>query len=237
MQRRSFMALAGSGLVCGCGAVHQLPAVSDGNIATAQAEVRMAPPPLRRWVSEDEVARTLRAAIQSVRAPAANLCHEMAVGVCDWSFQYVTRPRAERRRHGIRPDRAQSRHRRVCRQRRGSLPGGGPRDRPPRREPHRQGHGQPDDRRPDRRRGGEPRRRRRREQSRLRRNAVGSPARRHGRPSFLFQGAGARGRLHGRADPVSGRHRPRQGARPAGDHGGRLAPQGDHLPGQPSRGT
>ena len=45
MQRRSFMALAGSGLVCGMsGAVHQLPAVSDGNIAMAQAEVRMALP-------------------------------------------------------------------------------------------------------------------------------------------------------------------------------------------------
>ena len=57
MQRRSFMALAGSGLVCGCGAVHQLPAVSDGNIAMAQAEVRMAPPPQRRWVSDDEVVR------------------------------------------------------------------------------------------------------------------------------------------------------------------------------------
>jgi predicted Zn-dependent protease len=81
------MALAGSGLVCGCGAVHQLPAVSDGNIAMAQAEVRMAPPPQRRWVSDDEVVRTLRTSIQMVRGPAANLCHEMNVGVCDWRFQ------------------------------------------------------------------------------------------------------------------------------------------------------
>jgi predicted Zn-dependent protease len=87
MQRRSFMALAGSGLVCGCGAVHRLPAVSGGNIAMAQAEVRMAPPPQRRWVSDDEVVRTLRTSIQLVRGPAENLCHEMNVGVCDWRFQ------------------------------------------------------------------------------------------------------------------------------------------------------
>src|SRR5215216_2539943 len=87
MQRRSFMALAGSGLVCGCGAVHQLPEVSNGNIAMAQAEVRMASPPQRRWVSDDEVVRTLRTSIQMVRGPAAILCQEMNVGVCDWRFQ------------------------------------------------------------------------------------------------------------------------------------------------------
>jgi predicted Zn-dependent protease len=87
MQRRSFMVLAGSGLVCGCGAVHQLPAVSNGNIAMAQAEVRTAPPPQRRWVSDEEAATTLRTAIQLVRAPATNLCHEMNVGVCDWRFR------------------------------------------------------------------------------------------------------------------------------------------------------
>lgn len=87
MQRRSFMALAGSGLVCGCGAVHQLPEVSNGNIAMAQAEVRMAAAPQRRWVSEDEAARSLRTAIQLVRSPAMNLCHEMNVGVCDWRFR------------------------------------------------------------------------------------------------------------------------------------------------------
>ncbi len=87
MQRRSFMALAGSSVVCGCGAVHQLPAVSNANIAMAQAEVRTAPTPYRRWVSDDEVALTLRTAIQLVRGPATNLCHEMNVGVCDWKFR------------------------------------------------------------------------------------------------------------------------------------------------------
>ncbi|HEX9328229.1 MAG TPA: M48 family metallopeptidase, partial [Reyranella sp.] len=79
--------LAGSCFVCGCGAVHQLPAVSEGNIAMAQAEVRMASPPLRRWVSDEEAAMTLRTAIQLVRPPATNLCHEMNVGVCDWKFR------------------------------------------------------------------------------------------------------------------------------------------------------
>ena len=87
MQRRSFMALAGSSVVCGCGAVHQLPVVSDGNIAMAQAEVRTALPPQRRWVSDDEAAQTLRTAIQLVRMPAINLCHQMNVGVCDWKFR------------------------------------------------------------------------------------------------------------------------------------------------------
>jgi predicted Zn-dependent protease len=81
------MALAGSGLVCGCGAVHQLPAVSDGNIAMAQAEVRMAPPPQRRWVSDEEVAMTLQKAIRLVRMPATHLCYEMNVGVCNWKFR------------------------------------------------------------------------------------------------------------------------------------------------------
>ena len=87
MQRRSFLALAGSGLVCGCGAVHQLPAVGSGDIAMAQAEVRMAPLPQRRSVSDDEVIQTLRTSIQMVRGPAANLCQEMNVGVCEWKFQ------------------------------------------------------------------------------------------------------------------------------------------------------
>ncbi len=53
----------------------------------AQAEVRMASPPLRRWVSDEEAAMTLRTAIQLVRPPATNLCHEMNVGVCDWKFR------------------------------------------------------------------------------------------------------------------------------------------------------
>lgn len=86
MQRRLFMALAGSCVVCGCGAVHRLPEIGADSIAMAQAEVRMAPPPQRRPVSEYEVRRTLRTAIQLVKAEATNLCREMAVGVCNWNF-------------------------------------------------------------------------------------------------------------------------------------------------------
>jgi predicted Zn-dependent protease len=53
----------------------------------AQAEVRTAATPYRRWVSDDEAALTLRTAIQLVRGPATGLCHEMNVGVCDWRFR------------------------------------------------------------------------------------------------------------------------------------------------------
>ena len=86
MQRRLFMALAGSCVVCGCGAVHRLPEVGEDSIAMAQAEVRMAPPPQRRYVSEHDVKQTLRTAIQLVKAEATNLCREMAVGVCHWNY-------------------------------------------------------------------------------------------------------------------------------------------------------
>jgi predicted Zn-dependent protease len=82
------MALAGSCLVCGCaGAVHRLPEVNNGEIKAAQAEVRMTLPPQRRSVSDDEVVRTLRAAIQLVRPQASALCQEMEVGVCEWKFR------------------------------------------------------------------------------------------------------------------------------------------------------
>ena len=50
MRRRSFLALSGACLVCGCaGAVHQLPEISQGNLGLAQTEVRGAggPPPRR----------------------------------------------------------------------------------------------------------------------------------------------------------------------------------------------
>jgi Zn-dependent protease with chaperone function len=94
MQRRSFLALSGSCVLCGCaGAIHQLPQVSDGNIALAQAEVRTAAPPLRRYVSDEEAVATLRTAVQLVRGPAVQTCLEMNVGVCDWKFR-VSRDRA-----------------------------------------------------------------------------------------------------------------------------------------------
>ena len=88
MRRRSFLALSGACALCGCsGAVHQLPAISDGNLALAQSEVRGAAGPQRRAVSDDEVQTTLRAASRRILGPALHTCREMDVGVCDWKFR------------------------------------------------------------------------------------------------------------------------------------------------------
>ena len=91
MRRRSFLALSGACLVCGCsGAVHQLPEISQGNLGLAQAEVQRAGgPPLRRAVTDDEVLETLRSAARRIRAPAAQVCGEMNVGVCEWKLRAV----------------------------------------------------------------------------------------------------------------------------------------------------
>ncbi len=91
MRRRSFLALSGASLVCGCsGAVHQLPEISRGNLGLAQSEVQGAGgPPSRRTVSDEEVLETLRSAERRIRAPAAQLCSEMNVGVCQWRFGAV----------------------------------------------------------------------------------------------------------------------------------------------------
>lgn len=88
MRRRSFMALSGACLVCGCsGAVHRLPEISQGNLSLAQTEVQGAGgPPLRRVVADDEVFETLRAALRRIHAPAQQVCTEMNVGVCEWKF-------------------------------------------------------------------------------------------------------------------------------------------------------
>ena len=91
MRRRSFLALSGACLVCGCsGAVHQLPEISRGNLGLAQTEVREAGgPPLRRSVTDEEVLETLQSAERRLRAPAAQVCGEMNVGVCNWHFGAV----------------------------------------------------------------------------------------------------------------------------------------------------
>jgi predicted Zn-dependent protease len=91
MRRRSFMALSGASLVCGCsGAVHQLPPISRNNLGAAQTEVRGAGgPPLRRFVTDEEMLEALRSALGRIRAPASQVCGEMNVGVCDWTFRAV----------------------------------------------------------------------------------------------------------------------------------------------------
>jgi predicted Zn-dependent protease len=88
MRRRSFMALSGACLVCGCsGAVHQLPEISRGNLSLAQTEVRGAGgPPQRRAVTDDEMLQILNAAARRIQAPAVQVCRQMNVGVCEWRF-------------------------------------------------------------------------------------------------------------------------------------------------------
>lgn len=89
MRRRSFLALSGACLVCGCsGAVHRLPQISQGNLGLAQAELQAAGgPPPRRAVTDEEALEILQSAERRIRAPAAQICGEMNVGVCEWQFR------------------------------------------------------------------------------------------------------------------------------------------------------
>ena len=91
MRRRSFLALSGASLVCGCsGAVHQLPEISRSNLGLAQTEVRgSGGPPLRRSVTDEEVLEIQRNAERRIRVPAAQVCGEMNIGVCQWQFSAV----------------------------------------------------------------------------------------------------------------------------------------------------
>ena len=89
MRRRLFLCLAGAGGLCGCaGAVHRLPQVDSGQLGLAQSEVQaQGGPPPRRAVSDDEVMETLTAALRKIRPAATQVCHEMSVGVCTWTFR------------------------------------------------------------------------------------------------------------------------------------------------------
>lgn len=98
MRRRAFialLALLGPLLLGACaGAVHQLPRVSDGEVAAALAEVRAEGGGLqRRPVSDEEVSATLRAASRKIYGAALQVCHEMNVGTCDWQFR-ISRERS-----------------------------------------------------------------------------------------------------------------------------------------------
>src|SRR5882672_1765788 len=84
MRRRSFMALSGACLVCGCsGAVHQLPEISRGNLSLAQAEEQGAGgPPQRRPATDGEMLKPLSAAWRRMSAPATQVSGETNIGVC-----------------------------------------------------------------------------------------------------------------------------------------------------------
>ena len=156
-------------LSAGVGAVHQLPEISQGNIAMAQDRGAMAAPPQRRCSADDEVLRDPAHAIQLVGAPATKVCSEMNVGVCEWKFRMS--------RDGILNAGAMGTARSCSTAASSSMPTTrkrsawcGPRDRPPCRQPRRQRRAQSDDRRLARRRGGGGRRRHCRQQSQRRRD-------------------------------------------------------------------
>ncbi len=96
MKRRALLAAGAACALCGCaGAVHRLPQLSGENLGMAQSEVAGAGgPPVRRSVSEDEVIEVLRAATQRIRPPADDVCREMKVGVCEWTFRAAVNDRS-----------------------------------------------------------------------------------------------------------------------------------------------
>ncbi|HSS83583.1 MAG TPA: hypothetical protein VLL30_07365, partial [Reyranella sp.] len=68
--------------------MHQLPSLSRDSLGVAQTEVQGAGgPPVPRFVTDEEVVEALRSALRRIRAPAAQVCGEMNVGVCQWTFQ------------------------------------------------------------------------------------------------------------------------------------------------------
>ena len=89
MQVRWLLFVAIAVAVGGCaGAVHRLPEVDSGQLGLAQSEVQaQAGPPARRSVSDDEVMETLSAALRRIRPAATQVCREMNVGVCTWTFR------------------------------------------------------------------------------------------------------------------------------------------------------
>jgi len=88
MQRRALLAFSGLLLLGACsGAVHQLPRVSDGQVAAALAEVRSSGGgAMLRTASDDEVRGALQAAERRIDMAAFQACREMNVGTCRWQF-------------------------------------------------------------------------------------------------------------------------------------------------------
>lgn len=91
MRRRAFLGLAGGCLICGCsGSVHRLPQISENGLRLAQGEVAAgSAAPTRRMVSDEEVLDTLRSVLRRIRPTGEQLCQEMKVGVCEWSFRVL----------------------------------------------------------------------------------------------------------------------------------------------------
>ena len=88
MWRRVTGAVAAVSLLGACsGAVHQLPLVDQKNLNLASEEVQKAGgAPLRRTVSDQEALTTLKEAVARIRPAALQVCQEMSVGTCEWTF-------------------------------------------------------------------------------------------------------------------------------------------------------
>ena len=81
-------AVAAASLLGACsGAVHQLPLVDQNNLNLASAEVEKAGgAPMRRTVTDQEALTTMREAVARIRPAALQVCREMNVGTCEWTF-------------------------------------------------------------------------------------------------------------------------------------------------------
>lgn len=84
MRRRSFLAVGGACLLCGCaGALHRLPSLSSDEIRLASEEIgRAGGAPRRRLIADEEADALIFRAIERVRPHALAICQELRAGVC-----------------------------------------------------------------------------------------------------------------------------------------------------------
>lgn len=89
MRRRSFLALGGACLLCGCaGALHRLPSLSSDEIRLASEEIsRAGGVPRRRLIADAEADALIFRAIERVRPHALAVCQELRAGVCVWDIR------------------------------------------------------------------------------------------------------------------------------------------------------
>jgi predicted Zn-dependent protease len=67
--------------------VHRLPQVSADNLGLAQAEVQAAGRPSHFDASDKDVVRALRILTARIAGVGGQVCREMNVGVCAWTFR------------------------------------------------------------------------------------------------------------------------------------------------------
>jgi predicted Zn-dependent protease len=89
MWQKAALTLAGISFLGGCsGSVHHMPLVDEAQLGAAQTEVsRAGGPPARHSASDDEVRAEIGAAVARIRPAAQQICHQMAVGNCEWNIR------------------------------------------------------------------------------------------------------------------------------------------------------